>query len=220
MTRRNSRPRGAAAWACVTLASLAVICFTPFLLDGLAPRSLDWNRLSDISQTYGALSVLFSAAALMGVVLSIAHQSRQTRIQNETAHRSNHHQLTLLTLQDPSFLVCWEPPNTPVTQERWRQILVSNLIVSMWWSDFTLDLLNESSLRAVLSDYFRGEVGRNYWANSGASWHRLAESGSDRRMRAFVRTADEVYASAVDAGPAVASTTYFTPPHPAPPGAE
>lgn len=206
-----------AIWSSAALASLATISATPFLLDGLAPRGMNWNRLSDISQTYGALSAIFSAAALVGVVLSIAHQARQTRIQHEESHRSAHRELTLLTLTDPEFLVCWEPPNTPVTERRWRQLLVSNLIVSMWSTDFKLNLCDERTTRSTLLDYFGGEVGRAYWANSGPSWHRLMESGSDRRLCRFVRIADEAYAAAVAAGPPVPSAAYFVPPVTPPP---
>ncbi|MEU6996384.1 DUF6082 family protein [Streptomyces sp. NPDC046465] len=217
MARLSGRRRSTAAWGSAAMASFAIIAATPFLLDGLAPHGMDWNRLSDISQTYGALSVLFSAAALVGVVLSIAHQARQTRIQNVESHRSAHRELTALTLSDPDFLLCWEPPNTPMTRERWRQLLVSNLIVSMWSSDFTLNLFDEHALRALLQDYFRGEIGRAYWANSGPSWHRLTESDPDSRMRAFVRVADRAFAAAVADGPPVPAAAYFTPPPPATP---
>lgn len=217
MTRLGGRRRRTAAWGGAALAALAIIAATPFLLDGLAPHGMNWNRLSDISQTYGALSVLFSAAALIGVVLSIAHQARQSHIQNVESHRSAHRELTALTLSDPDFLMCWEPPNTPMTRERWRQLLVSNLIVSMWSSDFKLNLCDEPTLRAILQDYFRGEIGRAYWANSGPSWHRLAEAGSDRQLRAFVRIADEAFAAATASGAPVAAAAYFTPPRSGPP---
>ncbi|MFG2501975.1 DUF6082 family protein [Streptomyces sp. NPDC048441] len=218
MTPHSGRHRSAATWSTATLAALAVIFTTPFLLDRLAPRGMDWDRLSNVSQTYGALSVLFSAAALVGVVLSISHQARQTRVQNEESHLSAHRELTLLTLDDPAFLVCWEPPNTPVSQQRWRQLLVSNLIVSMWSRDFKLNLYDEPTIRVTLEDYFRGEVGRAYWANSRPSWQRLAESGSDRRLCSFVRIADAAYATAAASGPPTPSAAYFQQPAPpAPP---
>ncbi|CAM5715881.1 hypothetical protein SALBM135S_09758 [Streptomyces alboniger] len=213
----SDRKRRALAWISVILISLAIITATPLLLSNLAPSGMNWDRLSNISQTYGALSVFFSAAALIGVVLSIAHQARQIRIQNEESHRSAHRELTLLTLDDPAFLVCWEPPNTAITQERWRQLLVSNLIVSMWSSDFKLHLYDAHTMRAILRDYFRGEIGRAYWMNSGPLWHRMTESGSDRRLHDFVRIADETYAAAVASGPAVLPAAYFAPPPPSAP---
>ncbi|MFI8933596.1 DUF6082 family protein [Streptomyces sp. NPDC053474] len=218
MTLRDSRHRRITAWTGGTLVGMAVIALTPFLLNGLAPHHLDWSRLSDVSQTYGALSVLFSAAALVGVALSIAHQARQTRIQNQEAHRSEHRDLIQLSLSDPDFIACWEPPRTRMTQQRWRQLLMGNLIVSMWSSNFKLGLLEESSARVLLEDYFRGEIGRAYWANSGPLWRRFTAAGSDRREKWFVRIAEEAYARAVACGPPVPASEYFVPsPLPQPP---
>lgn len=211
MTLHSGRQRRITIWTGGTLTAVTVIAMTPFLLNSLAPHDLDWGRLSDVSQTYGALSVLFSAAALVGVALSIAHQARQTRMQNEEAHRSEHRDLIQLSLSDPDFVVCWEPPNTPMTQQRWRQILMSTLIVSMWHRDFKLRFLEEQAVRVILEDFFRGEIGRAYWMNSGPLWNRLATAGSDRRAKRFVRIADEAYAAAVACGPPVPADEYFLP---------
>ncbi|MFD3582940.1 DUF6082 family protein [Streptomyces sp. NPDC058683] len=199
------------SWGVVTLVSISAILATPFALDSLAPRHLAWERLSAISQTYGAVSVLISAAALAGVALSLAYEARQTRTQNEESHRSAHRELVILTLSDPSFQVCWEPPNTPMTQEKWKQLLVANLIVSMWSSDYKLGLVDDRTTRATLDDYFRGEVGRNYWHNSGPSWHRYSAGSRDRRERRFVTLAEEAYRAALAAGDPVLTVDYFLP---------
>ncbi|MEV6759666.1 DUF6082 family protein [Streptomyces sp. NPDC051105] len=72
-------------------------------LNSLAPRHLAWERLSAVSQTYGAVSVFISAAALAGVAPSLAYEARQTRTQNEESHRSAHRELVILTFSDPSL---------------------------------------------------------------------------------------------------------------------
>lgn len=207
--RQVARQRGV-FWGGLSVAVLAIIVATPFILSALAPKDQDWGRLSDISQTYGALSVIVSAAALVGVVLSIAYQARQTRIQNEESHRSAHRDLLLLVLSNPTYLVCLEPPNTRMPEERFRQIIVANLFVSMWSSDFKLGLLDDRTLRAVLEDYFRGEIGRAYWSNSRSSWHRYFDESRDPRERQFVRIADEAHAASTAAGPPVLTSDYFT----------
>jgi hypothetical protein len=211
-TNRRAVRQYGVLWGGLGLAVVAVTLVTPLALDALAPKDLDWGRLSDISQTYGAVSVFVSAAALVGVALSLAYQARQTRIQNEEAHRSAHRELVVLSLSDPAYQVCWEPPNTRTTQERWRQLLVANLIVSMWSSDYKLGFLDDRTTRAVLSDYFRGEIGRAYWHNSGPSWHRYFDEGRDARQRRFVNLAEEAYAAAVAAGPPILTRDYFDPP--------
>ena len=199
-------------WGALGVVALTVILATPFTLDALAPKDLDWGQLSDISQTYGAVSVFVSAAALVGVVLSLAYQARQTRIQNEEAHRSAHRELVLLSLSNPAYQVCWEPPNTRMTEERWRQLLVANLIVSMWSSDYKLGVMDDRTTLAVLDDYFRGEIGRAYWLNSGPSWHGYFDGSRDARQRRFVSLAEEAYTAAVAAGPPILIRDYFDPP--------
>ncbi|MCX4588684.1 DUF6082 family protein [Streptomyces sp. NBC_01549] len=199
-------------WGSLGIAVVALILATPFALDFLAPKDLDWGLLSNISQTYGAVSVFVSAAALIGVALSLVYQARQTHIQNEEAHRSAHRELVLLTLSDPAYQVCWEPPNTRMTEERWRQLLVANLIVSMWSSDYKLGLMDDRTMLAILSDYFRGEIGRAYWHNSGPSWHAYLNEGRDGRQRRFVNLAEKAYTAAVATGPPLLTRDYFEPP--------
>ncbi|MFJ1605030.1 DUF6082 family protein [Streptomyces sp. NPDC088253] len=209
--RRTVRQYGL-HWGSVGIAVVALVLATPFALNSLAPKDLDWGRLSDISQTYGAISAFVSAAALIGVALSLVYQARQTHIQNEEAHRSAHRELVLLTLSDPAYQVCWEPPNTRMTQERWRQLLVANLIVSMWSSDYKLGLYDDRTMLAVLSDYFRGEIGRAYWHNSGPSWRAYFNESRHARQRRFVNLAEKAYTTAVAAGPPLLTRDYFEPP--------
>jgi hypothetical protein len=209
---RRRGARQAAVWGVVAFTSLSIILTTPFALNSLAPKGTDWARLSAVSQTYGAVSVFISAAALVGVALSVAYQARETRMQNAEARRSAHRELIVLTLSDPTYQVCWEPPNMPMTQERWGQLLVANLIVSNWSTDYKLGLMDDHLASAVLKDYFRGEVGRAYWHNSGPSWHRYFTQSGDRRERRFLGLAEAAYRAAVADGPPVSSTEYFLPP--------
>ncbi|MFF9359895.1 DUF6082 family protein [Streptomyces griseoluteus] len=89
----------------------------------LAPASADWGKLSDISQTYGAVSVVLSAIVLAGVALSLLYQVRQTRTSNEQAIRDSHFQLATLALSDPDLLLAWSPSIEPVSLKRHRQHL-------------------------------------------------------------------------------------------------
>ncbi|MEU9479583.1 DUF6082 family protein [Streptomyces sp. NPDC048191] len=196
-------------WAVAAVLSLGAMLATPFALAALAPRHMNWERLSAISQTYGALSVFISPAALVGVALSLAYQARQTGIENEEAHLSAHRELILLTLSEPAYQTCWGPPNTPMTREQWKQILVSNLIVSMWSSAYKRGFADEREIRAILDDYFRGEDGRRYWHSSGPAWHRYFADSRNRRQRRFLTLAEDAYRTAVAAGPPVPTREYF-----------
>ncbi|WP_431313324.1 DUF6082 family protein [Streptomyces antnestii] len=80
---QRKRVRTVAAYSLLGLGLLGLIASTPFVLAALAPGHIDWGKLSDISQAYGAVSVVFSAIALAGVALSLLYQVRQTRTSNE-----------------------------------------------------------------------------------------------------------------------------------------
>ncbi|MFI8265832.1 DUF6082 family protein [Streptomyces sp. NPDC085665] len=207
---RLRRIRRALGWGGALVAFAGGVAITPFVLNLIAPSTLDWNRLSDISQSYGAVSLVISAAALLGVVTSIAFQAKQARLEGEQTFRAAHRELTMLTLTDSALLRCWEPPRTPMTEARWKQLIVTNLIVSMWASDHHLGRLNDNALRVVLGAHFRGEVARVHWDNSGPMWRDHMAALEDPRRLHFVELVDEVYRHAVETGPPVLDREFFT----------
>jgi uncharacterized membrane protein (Fun14 family) len=59
---------------------LSLVLLSPVLLRQLGRISgIDWARLSNIGQTYGAASAVLSAIALIGISLSLLVQARQAR---------------------------------------------------------------------------------------------------------------------------------------------
>src|SRR3954452_24166530 len=68
--------------------ALGAVLVSPVALTWLPTmRSADWAHLSDVGQTYGAASAILSAAALIGVVLSLYYQRRETKAAREQALR-------------------------------------------------------------------------------------------------------------------------------------
>ncbi|MEV4679575.1 DUF6082 family protein [Streptomyces kurssanovii] len=163
MALMQVRHRKFLTWSISGIGAIAVIAVTPFLLQVAAPAGKDWDHLSNISQTYGALSVLFSAAALLGVAASLMHQSRQTEIAAEEAQRSSHRQLLLVSIEDPELMVCWEPIPLGVTAQVRKQVGFANLIVSNWYADYRLKRANDDVVRLQMEIHFRGEIARTHW---------------------------------------------------------
>ncbi|MEU1280258.1 DUF6082 family protein [Streptomyces sp. NPDC005805] len=201
---------GRLAWiAAGVLGAFGVILLTPFLLKAVGPKDADWERLSQISQAYGALSVILSAGALAGVALSLAHQARQNRIATEETTWSAHRELLLLSLSDTEFLPCWEPPTIPVSQEEWRRMVFTNLIIQDWEKTYVFGLMSDAQLVRTFEVHFQGQTARDHWRNSRVHYLRHAEAGTNRRTRRFAQTADRCYEAAVAAGEAVAASAYF-----------
>ncbi|UXY29895.1 DUF6082 family protein [Streptomyces sp. HUAS TT20] len=176
----------------------------------MAPSGLNWGKLSNISQTYGGLSILVSTAALIGVVASISYQARQVRIEHQEGQRAWHRELILWSLNDPELLTCWEPPRIPVSRERYKKILFVNLIMAAWITDLRLRRTSEGAALANLRDHFRGEVARAHWAEGREKWRAFSEAqeGDALGLR-FVDLADQAYREAITAGPPVTEDDYF-----------
>jgi uncharacterized membrane protein len=51
-------------------------------------RQVDWSRLSDIGQTYGAVSAIVAAVALLGVTVSLVIQGREAKAARQTAQQA------------------------------------------------------------------------------------------------------------------------------------
>ncbi|WP_326730071.1 DUF6082 family protein [Streptomyces phaeochromogenes] len=208
MSQLFARHRRFFTWTTAGLAIAAATLAAPLLLQAAAPAGTNWGRLSDISQTYAAT---LSAAALLGVALSLAHQSRQTAIANEEAQRASHRQLVVMSLSDPDLLVCWEPiPNAETALEA-KRIGFTNLIISNWSADYQLKRFNDDALRVLLRNHFRGEIARKHWQNGGSQWLQFAEALGDSRGIQFVLLIDEAYAQAISEGPPIPPSSYYSP---------
>lgn len=200
-------------WALFGASIVALFLATPFILREAAPSGMNWQKLSNISQTYGGLAVPFSAAALLGAVVSIAHQAKQTRIMHEEAMRSAHRELILRAIDDQALMQCWDPPNGTATFEDTRQAVFCNLIFTKWLTDFRLGRMTYEASRVTLEVHFRGEVARRHWRENREHWRRFAVADGDRRVVRFMSLTDEVYEEALASGPPVAASAYFSPPN-------
>jgi hypothetical protein len=80
---------------------LALILVSPLLLCEITQgNSIDWQKLSDAGQTYGAASALLSAVALIGVSASLLVQTRQDKVERIRMVRERHIELIQMILSD------------------------------------------------------------------------------------------------------------------------
>ncbi|MGH4034041.1 DUF6082 family protein [Actinomycetota bacterium Odt1-20B] len=191
------------------LVTLVLVGCTPLLLQWASSRKVDWGKLSEISQAYSAVSVVFSGVALWGVALSIAYQVRQTKMGREEVRRSAHRELLFRALDDPSLVPCWEPPRPGDTPETWRRLVYTNLIMVAWEADYR-NRRRDDALRQELQTHFTGEIARLHWERGRDWWRTYARAEKDKAALRFVEIADDAYRSAVVEGPAVPAADYFT----------
>jgi hypothetical protein len=68
---------------------LVLVVISPIALQRIASiHGIKWMRLSNVGQTYGAVSALLTALALGGVVISLLYQARAFKTAREQASRT------------------------------------------------------------------------------------------------------------------------------------
>ena len=187
----------------IVLLAVGLIALSPVALGLYGGAPAEWERLSFIGQTYGAASAILSVLALIGVVVTLRLQARETKLAREEARRQAIADLLKMAMDDPDLSECWGPTGLSEPLKVQRQQIYLNLIVSEWRQSYESKALPEKRLRAVTYEMFRGEAGRGYWR--AAREHRLSTSGS-RAERRFHEILDEEYQHAL-ASPAVASAS-------------
>jgi hypothetical protein len=193
----------------------AVLCAiaSPLVLAAV-DRSVDlnWVRLSNIGQAYGAASAALSALAVAGVGASIIYQARAVGYQRQQAVREQQRHLLSLLLADPETYApaYWSGAATlePVQLRRRTFVLLSITYLYFGYNSglYTEKTLTTESLPAIFST----EVGREFWASARVDWL-YSDSRQERR---FGRIVDENYQKSIreplDAAPSSMATLSVT----------
>jgi Family of unknown function (DUF6082) len=201
---RSPVRKAARATLVVSLAVLALglILISPLGLKAIAVvKGLDWVKLGNVGQAYGAISAVISGVALAGVTLSLFLQVRDFNLSRMQVMRNYHADLMRFSIENPSFISSWGFRPAPDSDlERVRRIGFTNMIVGFWKDSYETRTLDDGEIHFNFSQLFQGEVGREYWVSSRRAW---AEVARTRRSRRFIRIVQEEYGKAISSGPPV-----------------
>ena len=202
-THSPTRPLLVGSTLIVAIAVCLLVLASPLALGYLDDAGeRDWQRLSEIGQTYGAVSALLAAIALGGVAASLALQARSARLEREHAFRSVHLGLVEYALGDPELLECFAFMSAATATER-RQNLYCNQVYQALEMGFAVGAVNESFLRSSMREVLTSPAGRRWWSETSHN-RPMPKDRTSRRVRAVM---DEEWAvHAVDATPAVDET--------------
>jgi hypothetical protein len=182
---------------------LAAVIFSPFGLRALANSSdLNWARLSNVGQTYGAISALITALAFGGVVISLWYQAREVSATRAQAISSFQFDLLRMELEDEGHMWASGAPwgyAIPADYRGLRQHVFVHMWLSFWQSQFVLKEMSGESVRGAAKELFYGKAGREYWNNVRQS--RL-EVNKGRDLQ-YLQIVDEEYWKALKNGPPV-----------------
>ncbi|MEU5394635.1 DUF6082 family protein [Streptomyces tibetensis] len=172
---------------------------------------MEWDRLSEISQTYAAVSIPLSGAALLGVVWSLTLQTRQARVDNEDRSRAAIRELLMRSIEDDNLLVCWAPPASPMTREQYRQATFINAVYNGWRAEYLNGMITDEVLLSTALRTMKGEIGRSHWNATKSLRQAEAMSFGSKKQQKFVQIMDQALKQAEAEGPPVSPEDYFLP---------
>jgi hypothetical protein len=175
----------------LVLVSVGLVAASPWALSALDRNGneINWNRLSRIGATYGAVSAIIAAVALLGVAASLVIQSREAKATRNNAQRAYHADLLRMATDDPRYMECWGPYMTENFDTECQYVYV-NLIITQWHYEYEIGEMTDVLLRATAASVFASSPGRQYWQVSGSFWR---DNYSARRARRFFRVLNEAY---------------------------
>jgi hypothetical protein len=177
----------------IVLAALALVLASPLALtrldEGAGDR--DWRRLSEIGQTYGAVSALLSALALGGVLVSLLLQRQSARLDREQAQRALHVELMRMAIESPELQDCFGPFGDGLSELERRQWTYINQVVLLSEMRFEVGGVDEAWVRGSASELFGSPISRRWWA-----YVRERRTTSTRRRRRLHEILDEEWQTA------------------------
>lgn len=186
----------------MVLFSVLAVCLvlvSPALLRLAQGGDQEWERLSFIGQTYGAMSAIIAVLALVGVAVTLYYQAREARRVADEGRRQAMGELLRMAMADPDLDECWGPVEHDADPKARKQLIYTNMIVTQWGTAFRAGSTPPDRLRRNATEMFQGAIGRDYWAKARRS--RLSAPGSRSEQR-FNRILDEAYRDAVAIAPA------------------
>lgn len=147
------------------------------------------RRLSYIGQTYGAASALVASIALVGIVVSIVLQGRESRITRDHALRALHIDLLRLGISDDIYLQCWGGFASTEDNNVKRQHIYVNMILEHWRLMYELGALGERQLNQTARQLLQAAPARRFWAEARAARRAATTSSTTRRFNDLIEEA-------------------------------
>jgi hypothetical protein len=181
----------------VFLSVAVLIVASPLILILVDTDNIDWNRLSSIGQSYGAVSALLSAAAVGGVVLALIVQNEQSRDIRRFEIRELHRELLKMAIDRPILLQAWG--NFPAREVGDPSLVVyTNLVLNYFVLLHQTGTATLDEIKGHLSFIANSEWMQTYWAETAQTWR----TGYRGRAQEIIELIDEEFSRVHGARPA------------------
>ncbi|MEV6850416.1 DUF6082 family protein [Actinoplanes sp. NPDC051411] len=193
----------------ITLITLLAGVGVAVVLSGQV-ASDQWNRLSDVGQTFGALSSIISGLAFAALVVTARIQFRDmqqnrleirqqvefmARSQSELHRTAELHHVEILlrilkmSIDDPVLAEVWPEYEPGLSEEKNRQYLYANIIYQFNWASSQMNEFTEDQVLDNMRYLFTSRLMRDYWAAT-ARGRKSLRPGSEEYE--FSRHVDEI----------------------------
>ncbi|BCB79753.1 hypothetical protein GCM10022251_40150 [Phytohabitans flavus] len=162
-------PLSFVATALALVATVALIVLSPLALPILDDSDRDWERLSLIGQSYGAISAILAAAAVVGVAFTLILQQRQMREARRLAIRQFHTNLLAMAIENPELLQAWGNFPHPKDAEP-RLTVYTNLVLNYFVLLHQTSSADLEEIRLHLRFMANSEWARRYWRDAAEGW--------------------------------------------------
>jgi hypothetical protein len=192
------------------LIAISFVAFSPLALTGLEGLSKNWQKLSSIGQTYGAISALISSFALGGVVISVLYQARAGHTAREQSIRTLQQQLIRMQMEDPALMTAmgapWDLP-IPAESEIIREHLYIHMWATFWAGNYVVGEITAPAIRKLArNELFNSKAGRRYWTSIRDN----VLSTNEGKYRRFAQIVDEEYRQVMTSNTPVADPVKIT----------
>ncbi|MEU8271935.1 DUF6082 family protein [Sphaerisporangium sp. NPDC049002] len=182
------------------MAGFFVVVASPVIIDEFSSPErigvLDWVRLSNIGQTYGAVAAIFSALALIAVTVSLVIQAGEAKSNRLQAVRGHHSDLLRMAIDDPALYMPFLGLPDEMEADIARRHVYAVLQMNYFRMAYESRIVSEGSLRGeLLAEAFQVPFMRDWWRGARSAW-KLGTRGTIRQRR-FFKIVDGEYAKAL-----------------------
>jgi hypothetical protein len=157
--------------------------------------TVNWARLNEIGQSYTGVSAIVSAAALIGVTISLRLQARQTELLQQQTARQFQFEILRMASGNPAFspVMVAALPADDRSHEAFQLHVFQVQVLRFFEYSYLSDQYSDSSLEHILEhEFFPAAPNQQWWSRVRSYW--LAESRAGRSRR-FIEIVERVYAS-------------------------
>ncbi|MBK3629806.1 hypothetical protein JHN59_34365 [Streptomyces sp. MBT49] len=177
------------------------------------------TEIGNAGQAYGAAAAATSVIVLVYIARTFQQQSVEARMHRavleaqtaelclqremtesqhktvqrsaEAAVRARHIKLLEMAINDPLLMDCWSGYGPNISDDRRKQYLYCNLIVSHQCMCYELGYYTDEEVISSLRGIFHNEVMRNFWQATQVARDQIAQHGGS--MRKFYDLAELAY---------------------------